>query len=138
MLNWSRFSCCKWQKPTLTSLSKKRSFTREPRDVTRKGTAPEPLQDLEKGAGRHCSQDLSLSDAYGPSLYFPRQVCFTPLSLSLQTSLNSLWQHMDGQHYSTAAASSPKFTSLHSSKQIRLDGISGSKLQIPRRQNRLA
>lgn len=50
----SRFSCCKWQKPTLNSLSKKRSFMREHRDVSRKSKAAEPLKDLEQGAGRHC------------------------------------------------------------------------------------
>lgn len=131
----SRFFCCKWQKPTLNSLSKKRSFImREHRDVSRKSKAAEPLKDLEQGAGRHCPSI---------SLWCP----IVLISVSLASLLHSfpspfLHRPASASSGSTQAgiilycgSSNPRFMSLHSSKQNILDGISGSKLQIHGRES---
>jgi len=72
---------------TLISLSKKRNFMREHRDVSRKGKATEPLKDLEEGAGRHCPR-RSLWGLWPLVSSFLSKVCFIPFCLSLQASLN--------------------------------------------------
>ena len=76
---------------TLISLSKKRSFMREHRDVSRKGKATEPLKDLEEGAGRHCPS-RSLWGLWPLVSSFLSKVCFIPFCLSL--TLYLLHQHI--------------------------------------------
>ena len=69
---------------------------REHRDVSRQGKATEPLKDLEEGAGRHCPR-RSLWGLWPLVSSFLSKVCFIPFCLSLQASLNQLWQHTDRQ-----------------------------------------